>query len=104
MGEIQASAGRVIVREKIKQGSLIICLFLFLFVVIGSGLHLNPGGAFLAAATGTPLLIYFFNRRWPLRVEHDPVPSSRSPGFARTVAESQVRYPRASETDGAVQQ
>jgi hypothetical protein len=38
------------------------CLFLFLFVVIGGGLHLNPGGAFIAAATGTPLLIYVFNR------------------------------------------
>ncbi len=50
-------------RAKIKQTLLIVCLFLFLFVVIGSGLHLNPGGAFIAAATGTPLLIYVFNRR-----------------------------------------
>lgn len=49
-------------RTKIKQYSLIVCLFLFLFVVIGGGLHLNPGGAFIAAATGTPLLIYVFNR------------------------------------------
>ncbi len=50
-------------RTKIKQYSLIVCLFLFLFVVIGGGLHLNPGGAFIAAATGTPLLIFVFNRR-----------------------------------------
>lgn len=50
-------------RTKIKQCSLILCLFLFLFVVIGGGLHLNPGGAFIAAGTGTPLLIYAFNRR-----------------------------------------
>ena len=50
-------------RTKIKQCSLILCLFLFLFVVIGGGLHLNPGGAFIAAATGTPLLVYVFNRR-----------------------------------------
>jgi len=48
---------------KIKQCSLILCLFLFLFVVIGAGLHLNPGGALIAAATGTPLLVYAFNRR-----------------------------------------
>ena len=54
---------RLTVRTKIKQYSLIVCLFLFLFVVIGGGLHLNPGGAFIAAATGTPLLIYVFNRR-----------------------------------------
>ena len=50
-------------RTKIKQCSLILCLFLFLFVVIGGGLHLNPGGAIIAAATGTPLLVYVFNRR-----------------------------------------
>jgi len=65
------------VRAKIKQTLLIVCLFLFLFVVIGSGLHLNPGGAFIAAATGTPLLIYVFNRRLALgRVEPD-LPSRR---------------------------
>jgi hypothetical protein len=51
------------VRAKIKQTLLIVCLFLFLFVVIGSGLHLEPGGALIAAATGTPLLVYVFNRR-----------------------------------------
>jgi ABC-type arginine/histidine transport system permease subunit len=46
-----------------KRISLVVCLFLFLFVVIGNGLHLNPAGAFLAAATGTPLLVYLFNQR-----------------------------------------
>jgi hypothetical protein len=50
-------------RMKAKQISLVACLFLFLFVVIGNALHLNPAGAFLAAATGTPLLIYVFNQR-----------------------------------------
>ena len=72
---------------KIKQGSLVVCLFLFLFVVIGGGLHLNPGGAFLAAATGTPLVIHVFNRRWAGRAARDPLLSSRNPGFARYVAE-----------------
>jgi hypothetical protein len=52
------------VLTKIKHGSLVVCLFLFLFVVIGGGLHLKPGGAFLAAATGTPLVVHVFNRRW----------------------------------------
>ncbi len=50
-------------RIKAKRISLAACLFLFLFVVIGNALHLNPAGAFLAAATGTPLLIYVFNQR-----------------------------------------
>ena len=35
--------------------ALVCCLFVFLFVIIGGGLHLNPGGAFLEAATGTGL-------------------------------------------------
>ena len=50
-------------RTKAKRIALASCLFLFLFVVIGNALHLNPAGAFLAAATGTPLLIYVFNLR-----------------------------------------
>jgi hypothetical protein len=50
-------------RMKAKRISLAACLFLFLFIVIGNGLHLTPAGAFLAAATGTPLLIYVFSQR-----------------------------------------
>lgn len=50
-------------RMKVKRISLVACLFLFLFVVIGNALHLNPVVAFLAAVTGTPLLIYVFNQR-----------------------------------------
>jgi peptidoglycan/LPS O-acetylase OafA/YrhL len=49
------------VRSRFKRIFLVICLFLFLYVVVGGGLHLNPSGAFLAASTGTPLLIHVFN-------------------------------------------
>jgi Flp pilus assembly protein TadB len=49
--------------SKARNYSLVFCLFVFLFVIIGGGLHLNPGGAFLAAATGTPLVIYAFHRK-----------------------------------------
>ena len=49
--------------SKVKSYALVFCLFVFLFVTIGGGLHMNPGGAFLAAATGTPLVIYAFHRR-----------------------------------------
>jgi len=48
---------------RLKNYALVICLFVFLFVIIGGGLHLNPSGAFLGAATGTPLVIYAFHRR-----------------------------------------
>jgi len=34
--------------SKVKNYLLVICLFVFLFVVVGGGLHMNPGGAFLA--------------------------------------------------------
>lgn len=49
-------------RTKLKTYALVFCLFIFLFIVLGGGLRLNPGAAFLAATTGTPLLVYAFNR------------------------------------------
>ena len=49
--------------SKVKNYALVFCLLVFLFVTIGGGLHMNPGGAFLAAATGTPLMVYAFNRK-----------------------------------------
>src|ERR1035441_633604 len=59
---------------RLKNYALVICLFVFLFVIIGGGLHLNPGGAFLAAVTGTPLVIYAFHRKsnGDCRPEHAP--------------------------------
>ena len=45
-------------QHRTKETLLIICLFLFLFVVLGGGLHLSPSGALLAAVTGTPLIVY----------------------------------------------
>jgi hypothetical protein len=93
------------VRAKITQGSLVVCLFLFLFVVLGGGLHLNPGGAFLAAATGTPLVIHVFNRRWLGRsVEHDPPLTSQSHGSARRFAEAQASHPASLEPETAVRE
>jgi hypothetical protein len=48
-------------QHRTKESLLIICLFLFLLVVLGGGLHLSPSGALLAAVTGTPLIVYVFN-------------------------------------------
>ena len=89
---------------KIKQVALIGCLFVFIFVIIGGGLHLNPSGAFLAAATGTPLVIYFFNRRClPSEFERDPFPLSRSPGVAQNIAGVEATNCCVSETETALQ-
>lgn len=63
-------------RTKAKRIFLVVCLFLFLFVVIGNALHLNPAGAFLAAATGTLLLIHVFQQRAAATTanqQHSPV-------------------------------
>jgi hypothetical protein len=49
-------------REKLKSHALVICLFVFLFVIIGNGLHLTPTASFAAAVSGTPLVVFAFNR------------------------------------------
>ncbi len=51
-----------ILREKLKDYALVCCLFVFLLIVLGGGLRLNPGGAFLCAATGTPVIVCGFTR------------------------------------------
>ena len=70
--------------SKVKNYALVFCLFVFLFVMIGGGLHMNPGGAFLAAATGTPLMIYAFNRKSKGDCPPEHVPSR--------LAGNEVRY------------
>jgi hypothetical protein len=91
------------VLAKLKQLSLVACLFLFLYVVIGGGLHLNAGAAFLAAATGTPLVIHFFKQTCLSRAfDRDPFPASRSPGSARDIGEAEARDCCASETEPAL--
>ena len=42
-------------RERLKNYGLVVCLFVFPFVVISGGLHLNLAGDFVGAVTGTPL-------------------------------------------------
>jgi hypothetical protein len=70
--------------NRLKNCALVICLFVFLFVIIGGGLHLAPGGAFLAAVTGTPLAIYAFQSRFRQGLSHDHDPP--------TTAKNEVHY------------
>ena len=57
-----------------KNYALVFLLVVFLFCVLGGCLHMNPCGALLAGATGTPLMICAFNRRCSgdCRPEHVP--------------------------------
>lgn len=90
---------------KAKQASLVVCLFLFLFVVIGTGLHLNPGGAFLAAVTGTPLVIHLLNRTCVVK-NHEQYrrSSSPNPGLPRCDVETDASGPSAVESETLVRQ
>ena len=56
--------------KELRTDYLLVCLP----VRIGSGLHLNPGCAFLAASTGTPLAIYFFHRKVDKAYRQEEVP------------------------------
>lgn len=47
--------------EKLKNYALVICLFVFLFLTLGNGLHLTPGEGFIDAVCGTALVIFAFN-------------------------------------------
>ena len=49
-------------QERLKRYALVLCLFVFLFVTLGAGFHLSPVGAFVAALSGSPLVIYAFNQ------------------------------------------
>jgi hypothetical protein len=73
-------------RNKLKSYSLVLCLFVFLFVIIGGGLHLNPIGAFAAALSATPLVLHGVNRwggnRGQISPAKDIQAASRSTTYA----------------------
>ena len=82
--------------EKLKHYALVICLFVFLLVVIGNGLHLTPAASF-GALSGTQLVVFAFNRWCDIhsgegrRVQDSPLPrSSRCAANYETSAPSLV--------------
>jgi hypothetical protein len=89
---------------KAREASLVVCLFVFLFVVIGSGLHLTPGGALLAAATGTPLVIHLLHRRWPVKnFERNAASSLPNPGLPLCGVATEVERREVDESETFVQ-
>jgi hypothetical protein len=58
-----------LMRCTLKNYALSICLFVFLFVMIGAGFHLGPGGALLGAISGTPLVIFACNRWYSAQIQ-----------------------------------
>ena len=56
-------------RCTLKNYALSMCLFVFLFVMIGGGFHLGPGGALLGAISGTPLVIFACARWYSAQIQ-----------------------------------
>jgi len=56
-------------RSTLKSYALSMCLLVFLFVMIGGGFHLGPGGALLGAISGTPLVIFAYNRWYSAQIQ-----------------------------------
>jgi hypothetical protein len=77
-------------QAKLKNYGMAICLFVFLFVIIGGGLHLSPSGALLGAITGTPLVIYAFNRRTNVTSRRNEVPSESGRNEVEYVSSKRV--------------
>jgi hypothetical protein len=72
--------------NKLKSYFLVLCLFVFLFVIIGGGLHLNPIGAFTAALSATPLILHSVNRWGANRAQAFPVNSVQKASRSTTYA------------------
>ena len=73
-------------RNKLKSYSLVLCLFVFLFVIIGGGLHLNPIGAFAAALSATPLILHSVNRWGGNRAQNSAVKGIQAASRSTTYA------------------
>jgi len=69
----------------LKTYALGVCLFVFLFVIIGGALHLGPGGALLGTTSGTPLVIFAYNRWHSAHLETKAPGSEDSTGLALRV-------------------
>jgi hypothetical protein len=72
--------------NKLKSYFLVLCLFVFLFVIIGGGLHLNPIGAFTAALSATPLILHSLNRWGGNRTQISAVKGIRAASRTTTYA------------------
>ena len=57
--------------KRVKDATLVFCVFIVLLVIFGSCFRATPAGAFFGALAGTPVLVHVFNRIAPQRKEPD---------------------------------
>lgn len=55
--------------ERVKNASLVVCLFVVLLVIFASYFRATEVGAFFGALAGTPVLVHVFNRLAPPKRE-----------------------------------
>ena len=72
-------------RSTLKNYALSMCLFVFLFVMIGGGFHLGPVGALLGAISGTPLVIFACNRWYSAQIQPKEPEREESAGLSLQV-------------------
>lgn len=68
--------------RRVKDATLVCCVFIVLVVIFGSCFQATPAGAFFGALAGTPVFVHVFNRLAPQRKVPDNAlePASRSIG------------------------
>jgi hypothetical protein len=86
--------------SRLKTYSLVACLFVFLFLVVGAGLHLSPTGALAAALSGTPLVIHVV-KRW---IGHRPRAAVRSRAATKMKVATKLGELAAAETEDDAEQ
>ncbi len=75
--------------QRVKNATLVFCLFIVLLVIFSSYFRANEVGTLFGALAGTPLLVHIFNRL---------VPSRKAPGADGSLAPFIARTePRPSE-------
>jgi hypothetical protein len=57
--------------ERLKNASLVVCLFVVLLVIFASYFRATEVGAFFGALAGTPVLVHVFNRLAPPKRERE---------------------------------
>ena len=84
--------------RRVKDATLIFCVFIVLLVIFGSCFRATPAGAFFGALAGTPVLVHVSNRLFPDRKESANSPEPVAHAVACHPAE-QVVVLRVERTD-----
>ncbi len=76
--------------KRLKDATLVFCVFILLLVVFGSCFRATPAGALFGALAGTPVAVHVFNRLVPRRAEPDNAPEPVARAVAPQPAEQVV--------------